>query len=246
MKGINSNVICLVFSGTKDKKGEAIYQDILVKTQKEFHTFDVEVIFLSDKASFVEIVKGFDEKYHKTFIQPVFVCNFETYDRIAAQLHGGKIVFGEQVINSADDFPSLLPLFQKDISMAQRWGCGIVYFVHGGRNNILTEQLDRFVNEKFPYSRCYFGLIHGKPGIKEVLSRIKGDKIQKVLLKPFMFTDGYHVNTEFDLINKDSFFFQLKSMLKEVIPIREVLGENDIFLKLIFDKINKKIQEFRL
>lgn len=247
MKTINCNMILLVASGTKDKKGRSIYQNILIKTKKEFSDFNVEMMFLSDKEiDTVAVMELFGKKYEGMLIQPVFVCNFETYNRMAAKVHGENIVFGEHIINSADDFPNLLPLFQKDISIAQRGGWGIVYLGHGGKNNILTEQLDKFINENLPGSRCYFGLIHGESGINEILSRIKDDNIQKVLLKPFMLTDGYHVNKEFDLINIDSFFSQLKSMLKEVIPIREVLGENDIFLKLIFDKINKKIQEFRL
>lgn len=108
----------------------------------------------------------------------------------------------------------------------------ILFVGHGikDNNNLPYIKLEDEV-KKTGIQNVYFGTLNGSPGFEEVIAQMKNDKIDSVVITPFLIVSGYHASVDIfgDNINSwsenvDNFNIFVKSSFKGLLERKEIIN----------------------
>ncbi|MBA3005976.1 MAG: sirohydrochlorin cobaltochelatase [Proteobacteria bacterium] len=194
-----------------------------------------------------------DEGFTTILVQPTHVALGEEYLDLVSYVQGltsirtikektqpfKQLVIGRPALGTMGDihpYPQDIELVARalvaDIYQAAKAGSALVYMGHG--NDFFPSggaylQFADTMNRLNPQVNTYIGTVEGFPSLDHVVQQMKRDKVQKVLLKPFMTVAGDHARNDMAGPEAESWKSILISEGFEVTPVLQGMGEMDSF-----------------
>lgn len=194
-----------------------------------------------------------DEGFTTILVQPTHVSLGEEYLDLVSYVQGlnsirtikektrpfKKLVIGRPALGTMGDthpYPQDIELVARalsgDIDQAAKAGSALVYMGHGNDYFPSGGSYLQFVdtmNRLTPRVKTYIGTVEGFPALDHVIQQLKRDKVQKVLLKPFMTVAGDHARNDMAGPEEGSWKSILTREGFEVTPVLQGMGEVDSF-----------------
>jgi sirohydrochlorin cobaltochelatase len=194
-----------------------------------------------------------DEGFTTILVQPTHVALGEEYLDLVACVQGlssirtikeknqpfKKLVVGRPALGAMGDshpYPQDIELVAKalraDTTQATTIGSTLVYMGHG--NDYFPSggsylQFADTMNHIYPEVKTHIGTVEGFPSLELVMEQLRKDKVQKVLLKPFLTVAGDHAQNDMAGPEADSWKSLLTKEGFEVSIVMQGLGEMDSF-----------------
>jgi len=194
-----------------------------------------------------------DEGFTTILVQPTHVTLGEEYLDLLSYVQGlnsistikektrpfKQLVIGRPALGTMGDihpYPQDIELVAKalsaDIDQAEKLNSALVYMGHG--NDYFPSggaylQFADTMNRLSPQVKTYIGTVEGFPALDHVIQQLKRDKVQKVLLKPFMTVAGDHAQNDMAGPAAESWRSILIKEGFEVTPVLQGMGEVDSF-----------------
>jgi len=194
-----------------------------------------------------------DEGFTTILVQPTHVTLGEEYLDLVSYVQGlnsirtikektqpfKQLVIGRPALGTMGDnhpYPQDIELVAKslsaDIDQAVKSDSALVYMGHGNDYFPSGGAYLQFVdtmNRLNPRVKSYIGTVEGFPALDHVIQQLKRDKVQKVLLKPFMTVAGDHAKNDMAGPEAESWKSILSKEGFEVTPVLQGMGEVDSF-----------------
>lgn len=194
-----------------------------------------------------------DEGFTTILVQPTHVALGEEYLDLVSYVQGlnsirtikektqpfQQLVIGRPALGTMGDmhpYPQDIELVARalsaDIDRAAKTGSALVYMGHGNDYFPSGGSYLQFVdtmNRLTPRVKTYIGTVEGFPSLDHVIQQLKRDKVQKVLLKPFMTVAGDHALNDMAGQEPESWKSILTKEGFEVTPVLQGMGEMDSF-----------------
>ncbi|WFA10260.1 sirohydrochlorin cobaltochelatase [Tissierella sp. Yu-01] len=183
------------------------------------------------------LVRMKEEGIKDIYIQPLLIIEGLEYEKILREARDFlkenqdcNISIGKPLLSSDLDYERVvdgLNLVDKDEA--------IVFMGHGSSHetDISYDKLENTTNEN-GYKNVFFGTVEGEKTIEEVVEKLIGKNIKKILLKPFMLVAGDHAINDMASDEDDSWKSILKkngiSVTAEVIGLGENERIQDVFI----------------
>jgi sirohydrochlorin cobaltochelatase len=194
-----------------------------------------------------------DEGFTTILVQPTHVALGEEYLDLVSCVQGlasirtikeknqpfKQLVIGRPALGTMGDihpYPQDIELVAKalsaDIDQAAKVDSALVYMGHG--NDYFPSggsylQFADTMNRLNPQVKTYIGTVEGFPSLDHVIQQLKRDKVQKVLLKPFLTVAGDHAQNDMAGPDPESWKSILTKEGFEVTPVLQGMGEVDSF-----------------
>ena len=194
-----------------------------------------------------------DEGFTTILVQPTHVTLGEEFLDLLSYVQGlnsirtikektrpfKQLVIGRPALGTMGDvhpYPQDIELVARslsaDIDQAAKSGSALVYMGHG--NDYFPSggaylQFADTMNRLSPQVKTYIGTVEGFPSLDHVIQQLKRDKVQKVLLKPFMTVAGDHAQNDMAGPEAESWKSILTKEGFEVTPVLQGMGEMDSF-----------------
>jgi sirohydrochlorin cobaltochelatase len=208
-----------------------------------------------------------DEGFTTILVQPTHITLGEEYLDLVSYVQGlnsirtikektqpfKQLVIGRPALGTMGDvhpYPQDIELIAKalsvDIAQAAKAGSALVYMGHG--NDFFPSggsylQFADTMNRLNPQVKTYIGSVEGFPGLNHVVQQLKSDKVQKVLLKPFMTVAGDHAQNDMSGPEAESWKSILTKEGFEVTTIMQGLGEVDSFADVFAQHLTELAQD---
>jgi sirohydrochlorin cobaltochelatase len=194
-----------------------------------------------------------DEGYTTILVQPTLITLGEEYLDLASYVRGlnsihtikaknepfKRLILGRPALGTmgpqypyVDDIKEVAKALAGDVKEAKKKGAALLYMGHGNEyfpSSGAYLQLVNIMHSLYPETKTYIATVEGFPDLETVMAQMKEDKVQKVLLKPFMDVAGDHAHNDMAGDGPDS----MKSILTKngfkVFPVMHGMGEEDGF-----------------
>ena len=171
-----------------------------------------------------------EEKIEEIYIQPLHIILGHEYEKLLGQV--------EEFIEENDNFSIKVgkPLLYEDTDYHKAVGGlelsdmgekeAIIFMGHGTNHevDISYEKLEKVFREK-GHENVYIGTVEGKITIEDIISKLKSNDIEKIILRPFMLVAGDHAINDMASEDEDSWASILKSNGFDVESQIKGLGE---------------------
>jgi sirohydrochlorin cobaltochelatase len=158
-----------------------------------------------------------------------------------------KLVVGRPVLGTmgprhpfADDIRQVATSLAGDIQKAKEAGSALVYMAHGNEffpSSGSYLQLVDIMNTLYPETKTYIATVEGFPSLDTLIKQLKLDKIDRVVLKPFMDVAGDHARNDMAGDGPESMKSVLTGNGFQVTTIIEGMGEQDGFADIFADHL---------
>lgn len=196
------------------------------------------------------------EGYSEVFVQPLHVVAGEEYDKVKRLVvhyaHAGmfeRLRLGRPLLyfmgqeDQADDYLAAIEAVATELPKPGNEDA-VVFMGHGGLHpaNAAYAAL-QLKFEQAGLDRTYIYTVEGFPSLDNVIEKLNGNKVKKVLLVPFMLVAGDHVQNDMAGQDDDSAKSQLEQAGFHVDVYLRGLGENpliqDLYVQHLQDAINQ-------
>ena len=139
-----------------------------------------------------------------------------------------KVVMGEPLLNSDDDFSRVADVLAEDTSDYIDGKTAVVFMGHGTEadSNEVYAQMQGVFEEK-ELADYYVGTVEAEPSLDDVIAAIDGKGYTRVVLEPLMVVAGDHANNDMAGDEDDSWKSVLTNEGYEVECILEGLGQKE-------------------
>lgn len=196
------------------------------------------------------------EGYSEVYVQPLHVVAGEEYDKVKRLVvhyaHAGmfeRLRLGRPLLyfmgqeDQADDYLAAIEAVATELPKPGNEDA-VVFMGHGGLHpaNAAYAAL-QFKFEQAGLDRTYIYTVEGFPSLDNVIEKLNGNKVKKVLLVPFMLVAGDHVQNDMAGQDDDSAKSQLEQAGFHVDVYLRGLGESpliqDLYVQHLQDAINQ-------
>lgn len=165
----------------------------------------------------------------QVFIQPLHIIKGVEYEKILRAAENFKrenrdmeINVGRPMLDREEDYENIVKALDLKTQVKNH---ATIYMGHGSYHKAdisygrLQEEIDR------DYEHIYMGTVEGDISIEDIIEKLKGEEIKRVLLKPFMIVSGDHATNDMASDEDDSWKSLLESNGIEVEVNMTSLGE---------------------
>ncbi len=209
-----------------------------------------------------------DEGYSTILVQPTLITLGEEYLDLSSYIDGlnsihtikaknqpfARLVLGRPALGTMgpkhpyiDDIKEVAKALAGDVKKAEEKGAALLYMGHGNEyfpSSGSYLELVNVMHSLYPETRTYIATVEGFPGLETVMQQMKKDKVEKVLLKPFMDVAGDHAHNDMAGDGPDS----MKSVLTRngfrVTTVMQGMGEEDGFADVFVDHLAQTAEDF--
>ncbi len=202
-----------------------------------------------------------DEGYSTILVQPSLITLGEEYLDLNSYINGlnsihtikaknqpfHRLVVGRPALGTmgpkhpySDDINEVAKALAGDVKKAREEGAALLYMGHGNQyfpSSGAYLQLVDVMNSLYPDTKTYIATVEGFPRLETVMGQMKKDKVEKVLLKPFMDVAGDHAHNDMAGSGPDS----MKSILIkngfQVTTVMQGMGEEDGFANVFVNHL---------
>ncbi len=202
-----------------------------------------------------------DEGYKTILVQPGHISLGEEYLDLVSCVNGlnsiktikkkfmpfDALVIGRPALGTMGhirpypkDIERVAKALQGDLNEAEKQKAALVYMGHGNDYFPSGGGYLQFADTMNTLSRTvktYIGTVEGFPSLDNVIAKLKKDKINKIILKPFMTVAGDHAMNDMAGDEEDSWKTILVKEGFEVIPVMQGLGEIDSFANVFSEHL---------
>ncbi|BBE31611.1 sirohydrochlorin cobaltochelatase [Tepiditoga spiralis] len=253
--GIAKKGILVVSFGTSNKDTRKVtIEAIESRIQKEFPEYEVRQAFTSKMI--IRIIKKREGKvidtteealakmqkegFNEVLVQPLHFLNGLEYNEMLDMVNEykdkfKKIEVGTPLLTSTDDYFKVAEALKSQLPILTR-NDAVVLMGHGTSHytNATYPAFERTL-EDTDVRGVYVGTVEGYPTLKDVIKKLKRDRIKKVILMPFMVVAGVHAHDDMAGETKDSWKNILEKEGFKVEIYMHGLGENkgiqDIYIQ---------------
>jgi len=182
-----------------------------------------------------------DAGYRDVVIQSLHIINGDEYEKISQQVEAYRHQFdnlqlGLPLLSCIEDYEQLIDAI-KHQSPELKHDERLVLMGHGATHHAFSAYacLDHMMMaRKLPY---VVGAVESYPEIESVVTRLKGEGVNKVYLMPLMLVAGDHAINDMASDDPDSWktVIQQAGIIAE--PIVQGLGENPLIRKMFVDHL---------
>ncbi|SHI10494.1 sirohydrochlorin cobaltochelatase [Sporanaerobacter acetigenes] len=186
------------------------------------------------------------EAFEQIYIQSLHIIPGHEFEKLIGQVHDFEeenknihISIGRPLLFDEGDYEKVVNAL--DI-LNLRENEAMVYMGHGTdhANDKCYDLLQQSFREK-GFQRIYIGTVEGKKTIEDIIPILKEEKIDKVILKPFMLVAGDHANNDMAGDGKDSWKSILLKEGFQVATYIKGLGEIESIQELFVSNLKNMI-----
>ena len=120
-------------------------------------------------------------------------------------------------------------------------GNDAIVFMGHGSESAADETYQRLQEEyvKAGKDNIFIATVEGQVTIEDVIQKLKGRGLKKILLKPFMIVAGDHAKNDMASDEEDSWKTILQNEGYEVTPLLKGMGEYEFIRKMFMDKLEE-------
>lgn len=174
-------------------------------------------------------------------IQPTHIINGHEYEKMMEEIREfrdrfERISVGRPLLSSPEDYKKTIHALLEDIPLEEK-EC-LILMGHG---------TDHFSNSAYPaleyilqtmgYSHIHMATVEGYPELRDVMGKLRKDRVEKVALLPFMFVAGDHAKNDM-AGEEDSWKQILENAGYRVRPILQGLGELPAVRQIFMDHLD--------
>lgn len=179
-----------------------------------------------------------DNGVKKLVIQPTHLMKGIEYDEIVEKVayysdSFDKIVFGEPLLTSDDDFKRVKNALVDWTSEYDDGETAICFMGHGTEhesNAVYQKMQDLFTADG--HKNYFVGTVEAAPTLEDVIAKVKAGGYKRVILEPLMVVAGDHANNDMASDEADSWKTAFKNEGLEVECLIRGLGENEEIRKI--------------
>ena len=198
-----------------------------------------------------------NERFEFVVVQPLHIIPGEEYNEKIIKLVNEfrnkfkKIVVAKSLLYGIKDYDRVINALKNQIPVLKK-DQAVVLMGHGTYHpaNACYSMLQLKLDEQIP--NIYVGTVEGYPELKDVITKLKKNKIKKIILMPFMLVAGDHAMNDMSGDDDESWKNILKKEGFKVELYLKGLGENpsiqDIYVKQVEEAIesdNNTIQNLK-
>lgn len=180
-------------------------------------------------------------------VQPTHLMNGLEYDEITAEIGDyadafDKVVFGEPLLSSDDDFAKVEKAIVDWTSEYDDGETAICFMGHGTEadsNGIYQKMQDLLTADG--YENYFIGTVEASPSLEDVLEKVKAGNYKRVVLEPLMVVSGDHANNDMAGDEEGSWKNTFEKAGYEVTVLLRGLGENKDIRNLYVEHAQKAI-----
>ncbi|PRR85106.1 Sirohydrochlorin cobaltochelatase [Clostridium luticellarii] len=178
-----------------------------------------------------------NEGFSEVYVQPLHIMPGDEYDKIVLDVkkYGSffdKLVVGRPVLYRKDDYVTAAKALENQLPLLKQ-NEAVVLMGHGSSHpgNAIYAMF-QYVLEDMGMKNIFIGTVEGYPVIENIIPKLRDNKIEKVILMPFMVVAGDHALNDMAGDDSNSWKEILKSKGFEVSTYIHGLGENRAFQRI--------------
>lgn len=182
-------------------------------------------------------------------VQPTHLMNGLEYndliDQVGSYADGfDKVVFGEPLLTSDDDFKRVEKAIVDWTSEYDDGKTAICFMGHGTEaqsNEVYQKMQDLLTADG--YTNYFVGTVEATPSVDDVLAKVKEGNYEKVILEPLMVVAGDHANNDMAGDEEDSWKSVFTAAGYDVECLVRGLGENEAIREIYVDHAKAAIEK---
>ncbi|MBR6393480.1 MAG: sirohydrochlorin cobaltochelatase [Ruminococcus sp.] len=182
-------------------------------------------------------------------VQPTHLMNGLEYndliDQVGSYADGfDKVVFGEPLLTSDDDFKRVEKAIVDWTSEYDDGKTAICFMGHGTEaqsNEVYQKMQDLLTADG--YTNYFVGTVEATPSVDDVLAKVKEGNYEKVILEPLMVVAGDHANNDMAGDEVDSWKSVFTAAGYDVECLVRGLGENEAIREIYVDHAKAAIEK---
>ncbi len=187
--------------------------------------------------------------YTRVAIQSLHIVPGEEWEKkivqVSREIPGLKVALGKPLLSSKQDqeqvFQAVARTFPQDLK-----NTAVVLMAHGsplpeGEKAYLA--FNRLLRSHYPNQNVFLGTVEGKPSRQEALEAVKKSNPASVVLMPFMFVAGEHVNKDMLGDAPESWKSELlKQKAYRIEGVKKGLGYQDGIIDVYLDHLAQALK----
>lgn len=154
-----------------------------------------------------------------------------------------SIAIGKPLLTSDEDFKTVMDIITDATAQYDDGETAICFMGHGteAKSNGVYEKMQKLLTENGK-NNYFIGTVDARPGLKDVLEKVKEGNYKKVVLRPLMIVAGDHANNDMAGDEEDSWKSTFESAGYEVECVLEGLGQLE-GIQNLFVKHAKEVEK---
>ena len=185
--------------------------------------------------------RAIDNNVKTLVVQPTHLMNGLEYndlkDQVGAKADAfDKVVFGEPLLTSDDDFKRVeqaIVDWTKDYDDGKTAICFMGHGTEADSNSVYQKMQDLLTADG--YANYFVGTVEATPSVEDVLAKVQAGDYERVILEPLMVVAGDHANNDMAGDEDDSWKSVFEKAGYKVECLVRGLGENEAIRQIYVD-----------
>ncbi len=269
MSSEHAPAILLAAFGTLQPSARATYEKIKAFYKHEFPNSEVRIAFtsgfirrrLKGEGIFIQspltaLSELHDQDFHDVVVQPLQVVPGKEFHEIASLVQGLRnvrgrfgfrsLVMGLPLLTSLKDCnkvsAAMKPIFEVINGTIDREKIATVLVGHGTGHPADSLYLQMATILERDYGNVFFGTLEGYPGIEETLLLLKGSKVERARLMPFLLVVGGHAMSNIAGEGTHSWRSILEHEGFEIEACLKGIGDEEGILRIFSEHTSKALE----
>ncbi|MCM1226351.1 MAG: sirohydrochlorin cobaltochelatase [Clostridium sp.] len=195
--------------------------------------------------------RAVDNNVKTLVVQPTHLMNGIEYEEITSKVANysdafDKVVFGEPLLTSDDDFARVEKAIVDWTSEYDDGETAICFMGHGTEheaNQVYQKMQDLLTADG--HKNYFVGTVEAEPSLDDVIAKVKEGNYKKVVLEPLMVVAGDHANNDMAGDEDDSWKSAFEKEGFEVECLLRGLGENEEIRKIYVEHAKAAIDSIK-
>lgn len=253
-------ILVVSFGTSYEETRKLTIEAIENKIKNSFQGYEIRRAFTSgiirkkikiNENSYIDSTKEALDKmkadgFNEVIVQPLHIIPGIEYDAVKETIYGyknlfKKIIIGTPLLYEEKEYEEAVSALKNQMPTMKK-NKGVVLMGHGTTHySNACYALLQYILEESGLENVFVGTVEGYPTLDNVIRRLKKNKIDNVVLMPFMLVAGDHANNDMSGDGEDSWKSILKNNGIQSTVYLHGLGENlsiqDIYIEKIRDLI---------
>jgi sirohydrochlorin cobaltochelatase len=260
-EGKNMDAILLVAFGTSEPEARKSFVNIERLTKKRFPNHEIRWAYTSDVIRKKMVAKGEKmdsveealdkckaEGVKKIAVQSLHIIPGEEYSGMlkTVEMYNNsfeKIVVSPPLLNSMNDIKKSIGILIGKIPAERKKEDAVIFMGHGSPNHFadVAYAAVAYVFEG-KNDNVFLATVEGYPAFEEIVKKIKGKKVKKIYMMPFMSVAGEHARNDMAGDAEDSWKSIFTANGIEAVSVLKGLAEYDEIVDIWLEHLEKTMQ----
>ncbi|MBP0972132.1 MAG: sirohydrochlorin cobaltochelatase [Oscillospiraceae bacterium] len=195
--------------------------------------------------------RAIDNNVKTLVVQPTHLMHGLEYNDLLEQVGAksdafDKVVFGEPLLNTDDDFKRVetaITDWTKEYDDGKTAICFMGHGTEAASNSVYQKMQDLLTADGF--KNYYVGTVEAAPSVDDVLKQVQAGDYERVVLEPLMVVAGDHANNDMAGDEEDSWKSVFEGAGYEVKCLVRGLGENEAIRQIYIDHAKAAIDSIQ-